>query len=397
MGSFTLHLSANGGERDDVFSAQRLAASWEASRGLRADEPPSEVRLLNASRHHGKLHAPWIIGHFPEHRCSTPRGIMGSFTRSRRARPSPSESAQRLAASWEASPLSPRPLFAGLYSAQRLAASWEASPAATWTAFIAAVALLNASRHHGKLHAHACAALFPCRTAQRLAASWEASQTSIGKRRGELERCSTPRGIMGSFTRSLRRRENRRRFAAQRLAASWEASRSLPPSWPPPPKSAQRLAASWEASLIDSEGEKRHVYKLLNASRHHGKLHDELEATVRTVIACSTPRGIMGSFTGMRRRWRTQPPTAQRLAASWEASPTLSDDLKNLDSICSTPRGIMGSFTTAHRATAPSILRCSTPRGIMGSFTHVGDELNLAPEKLLNASRHHGKLHCCPD
>ena len=65
---------------------------------------------------------------------------------------------------------------------------------------------------------------------------------------------------------------------------------------------------------------------------------------------------------------------------------------------CSTPRGIIGIFTsTGSHGCICERPTCSTPFGIMGSFTFRRRHPRNVHHRVLNASRHHGKLHVVDD
>ena len=110
---------------------------------------------------------------------------------------------------------------------------------------------------------------------------------------------------------------------------------------------------------------------------------------------CSTPFGITGKLTLMRRKVRRISRGAQRLSASQENS--LGGFAQGYQfSLCSTPFGITGKLTRPCLTDHFRHLLCSTPFGITGKLTSANCVGAPRCRRVLNAFRHHRKTHRKP-
>ncbi len=273
--------------------------------------------MLNASRHHWYSHVLKSAQEVIQSGCSTPRGITGTLTRVARSPPREFPGAQRLAASlvlshgaggfipsvfavlnasrhhWYSHPSRHAPAC-HQKSAQRLAASLVLSLCMHWLFYSLFASVLNASRHHWYSHL---------------------SRTILENSGGK---CSTPRGITGTLTITMRGHQGIW-YGAQRLAASLVLSRRQSCRYLPnsecaqrlaaslvlspvtqhsfsiqPPLCAQRLAASLVLSPIHCRSPST-LSKVLNASRHHWYSHDKTESL--------SPIALLGVLNASRHHW----------------------------------------------------------------------------------------------
>ncbi len=155
--------------------------------------------------------------------------------------------------------------------------------------------------------------------------------------------CSTPVGVIGIFTR------------------------------------ARRCGAHSGFSVLNACRRHRNLHRLnifgnpfgvgvLNACRRHRNLHVSVVSTSDSQYWCSTPVGVIGIFTRVRRLPRAGQLVLNACRRHRNLHMSLLDDLL-IFYRCSTPVGVIGIFTTATGNFYRRNVLCSTPVGVIGIFT----------------------------